>query len=834
MGIVTRLKKAAKAASLAYSMADQAASMTAQLNNSKKANNNNPKEINTAVYNDGQMWSPGTPLVPMNQGKAPWQYQYRVGRNLVVNPRSEDPRLTPFQILRRLAETHDITAMCWKMMIDQVTGDEWDIVAVDKNDREHHEEDIDAVKQFFWKPDKVHLFNDWLKPYLTDILQIDAGTLYKRRTRSGKLYSLEYVNGETIKPLIDAYGRMPLSPNAAYQQIIYGVPYGSDNQCLGFTVDDIIYRPRYPRTWSPYGFAPTEQILMKINIALRRDNHLLDFYAKGSTPDGGLYSFDKEDMTPDQIEQFSELYNDIMSGESSDRWKLKFLPKGKYIDTKAFTYDVKLDEWLARLVAVSYGVNPQAFVMMMNRSTGQLQDQQQTDIGLGPLEGYLADGFTDIIQNELGYKHLKFKYIDEKQEDAAISVTKNVEYSKAGIITIDEVRSKIGMPPLTNMPDGVPAIIQVGNDIIPLTAEYFKAKTKSQLELLALGVTQGGNKQNNEAQAKQQVINKPQDNPQAAKTSTQDKVDTSSKKDAKKAVQDELKQFEKFAISRLKKKTKREFEPSILPQELVKTLNETLQEIKEPAEIKKLFNKVENIKKQSDLVSENAKSISDMFDELKQELLDNANDVTDEDFQEKDDDSRKALLLLLLLGNFDLSEKLKPALTNMLESFSTQSINQAEKEIKDLGGSKLSSAKQKEIIADVVNKRIDFILPEIDRVTQEKISADTYKTTDINALKQAVTDSYAISNDRSDFIADVEQRTIENTARIATAKESDVVAAVLVSDGQEFDGPCIDADGQVWSLSQAEGNILQHPKCHREFTFLTKDQVEELGGIDVE
>ena len=127
------------------------------------------------VYNQGGQYSPSNPLTPQHQGFNPWQYQYQVGSNLVITPRTErEGALLPFNVLRDVAANHDITALCIKMMIDQVCGDEWDIVVADKNDREHYEDDIKEVKKFFSRPDKVHLFNDWLKPILYDSLSIDG------------------------------------------------------------------------------------------------------------------------------------------------------------------------------------------------------------------------------------------------------------------------------------------------------------------------------------------------------------------------------------------------------------------------------------------------------------------------------------------------------------------------------------------------------------------------------------------------------------------------------------------------------------------------------------
>ena len=141
------------------------------------------------VYNSGGQYSPSNPLTPQHQGFNPWQYQFQVGSNLVITPRTErEGVLLPFNVLRDVAANHDITALCIKMMIDQVCGDEWDIVVADKNDREHYEDDIKAVKKFFARPDKVHLFNDWLKPILYDTLSEDDLMLVKAFLHS-EIYS---------------------------------------------------------------------------------------------------------------------------------------------------------------------------------------------------------------------------------------------------------------------------------------------------------------------------------------------------------------------------------------------------------------------------------------------------------------------------------------------------------------------------------------------------------------------------------------------------------------------------------------------------------------------
>ena len=792
------------------------------------------------VYNQGGQYSPSNPLTPQHQGFNPWQYQYQVGSNLVITPRTErEGALLPFNVLRDVAANHDITALCIKMMIDQVCGDEWDIVVADKNDREHYEDDIKAVKKFFARPDKVHLFNDWLKPILYDTLSIDAACIFKRRTRGGKLYSLEYVDGSGIKPLIDAYGRVPLPPYAAYQQIIYGYPYGSsdkpETKTLGFTTDEISYRPRYPRSFSRYGTSPIENILMKINIALRRDSFNLAYYTDGTTPDGGIFTFDKEDMTPDQIEQFATMYNDIMAGRLKERMKLKFLPKGKYTATKEHQFDVQYDEWIARIVAIAFGVNPQQFIMMMNRSTGQLQDEQQTELGLAPLENFLNEWFTDIIQNDLGYQHLKFTYIGEKREDAAMSIKRDVEFVQSGILTIDEVRSQRGMPPITGMPDGTPPMVKVGNDVILLTEEYIKAKTQAQLEALQFGNVQAGNQSDLENKIRQaRQAGTPQNGAEAPEKLKDDKEVGQDKKDAQKAVEDEMRDFRRYVMNRLKKKTKgkRKFETEVIPLEMRDAIYERLEKADSVADVDDIFDsalwdlQVENAKKRSE------EEIQAVFDDIKHEILSHLDELDEEDMNTQGD-AKKYLLLLILLGDLDYRGKIDDVMRYVLKDYANVAVEQAVSEIRKLGG-KVTKGQRKQVVDDYVNSRMEFLNAELNRVTEEKLGNMFMQSKTIDDIKIGLEENFALKDTRSNLIADNEFHEAQNAISVRLAKETKEVAGMWVTDGIMWDENCIEANNSLWSVDYAQTHQLEHIRCHRVLHPVGKEFVEQYGGFDEE
>lgn len=814
------------------SLSDKAKSLAAQQNGVVSG-----KE---SVYNDGEAYSPSNPLEPQHQGFDPWQYQYQVGSNLVITPRMEkEGTLLPFNVLRDVAANHDITALCIKMMIDQVCGDEWDIVVADKNDREHYEDDIKAVKQFFARPDKVHLFNDWLKPILYDTLSIDAATIFKRRTRGGKLYSLEYVDGATVKPLIDCYGRVPLPPYAAYQQVIYGYPYGSSDKPatkeLGFTIDEISYRPRYPRSFSRYGTSPIEHILMKINIALRRDSTNLSYYTDGTTPDGGIFTFDKEDMTPDQIQQFATLYNDIMAGRLKERMKLKFLPKGKYTATKEHKFDIEYDEWIARVVAIAFGVNPQQFIMMMNRSTGQLQDEQQTELGLAPLENFLNEWFTDIIQNDLGYPHLKFAYVGEKREDAAMSIKRDVEFVQSGILTIDEVRSQRGMPPITGMPEGTPPMVKVGNDVILLTEEYIKAKTAAQLEALQFGNVQAGNQSDLENKIRQaRQAETPQNGAQDEGKPVDDKEDKQDAKDAQKAVQDEMRDFRRYVLNRLKKKTKgkRKFETEVIPVVVRDSIYERLEKADDVADVDDIFDsalwdlQVENAKKRSE------EEIQSVFDDIMQEIIDNLSDLDEEELNTQGS-AKKYLLLLILLGDLDYRKKIDDVMRGVLKNYANVAVEQAVSEIRKIGG-KVTKAQRKKVVDEYINSRMDFLNKELNRVTEEKLGNMFMQSETIEDIKTGLKENYALKDTRSKLIADNEFHEAQNAIAVAIAKETKEVAGMWVTDGILYDESCIEANNSLWTVDYAQTHQLEHIRCHRVLHPVGREFVEQYGGFDEE
>ena len=264
------------------------------------------------------IFSPSYPLVPPERERGRL-WDFPVGYNTLYTPRSYES--IGFDELRALAESHDITRLAIETRKDQVEKLEWTIrsrnekkPAVDAALR------IDKLIEFWRKPDGGQPFATWLREALEDVLVLDAPAFEIRRNRGSEIIGLDVVGGSTIKVLIDDTGRRPVPPAPAYEQIIHGRPWRL------LTSDELIYTPRNPRPHKAYGFSPVEQILIMVNMGLRRQMMQLQHFTEGNAPPGLLNAPDG--WSPEQIRQFQEWFDAILAGNTGSRTRLVWGPSG--------------------------------------------------------------------------------------------------------------------------------------------------------------------------------------------------------------------------------------------------------------------------------------------------------------------------------------------------------------------------------------------------------------------------------------------------------------------------------------------------------------------------
>ncbi len=229
----------------------------------------------------------------------------------------------------------------------------------------------------------------------------------------------------------------------AYQQVLKGLP------AVNYSARDIIYRPRNVRAHRVYGYSPVQQVLMTVNIALRRQLWQLDYFSEGSIPDALIGV--PANWTPDQIKQFQDYWDTEFAGDLAKRRRAKFVPgeaAAKVVQTKEPAHKDDFDEWLARIICYAFSVPPQWAVKLMNRATADNQSAQAEDEGLEPTKEWVKDLCRRDHRRRVRLARPGAAWLDE-DDGAAANEAALEGRVKLGALTLNEMRDALGLDPYT-------------------------------------------------------------------------------------------------------------------------------------------------------------------------------------------------------------------------------------------------------------------------------------------------------------------------------------------------------------------------------------------------
>jgi len=411
----------------------------------------------------GQWFGPGTPMAPQApedvQGRA-WDYPFAT--NLQWGPRTEpSDNAIDFPTLRRLADVAqgglDLLRLAIETRKDQVAAQKWTLKPRDPKRKDLEAKAEQLKRDLFYKPDGVNRYAQWQRGILEDYLTIDAVSIYKRPTAKRGIYTPEQVDGATIKRVLDAGGRTPLT-GPAYQQKLKGVA------AVDYTVDELIYAPYNVLPYRIYALGRIEQFVGIVNVALRKQLSQLQFYTEGTVPDSLLQM--PVDWQPDQIKKFQDWW-DQMAGDQVQKRRMKMIPGGNtnpYIQLKDPKLKDETDEWFARIICWCYSLSPSALVKDMNRATGQTNKETAKEEGLEPLKGWYKDLKDTILWECYGETDFEFTFLDEEVVDPKTKADVAGTLVDKKIIHVDEAREQYGMDPLTDDQRAQMGLQQVGTE----------------------------------------------------------------------------------------------------------------------------------------------------------------------------------------------------------------------------------------------------------------------------------------------------------------------------------------------------------------------------------
>ncbi len=387
-------------------------------------------------------FSPGQPTFPVTDDPSARgrRFDYPVGYNIQIQPRIETG--ISFEELRNLADAYDIVRLCIETRKDQIAKTPWEIVGKDKR-KKPDKARIKAARDLMLRPDGVNPFMTWVRMAAEETLVTDALTIEPRKNLKGDLVRLDLISGSTIKPILDADGRVPLPPDPAFQQVLKGVPTAN------FSTDDLIYAMRNPRVHKVYGFPPLEQIVLRVNTALRRDVKTLQHYTDGNIP-AGIYLAPPE-WTVDQLKELDDYFNSKLQGNTAAQNRVVFLAGGtgtQFIETRKVDLKDGFDEWLARVACFCFSIAPTAFVNQNNRATAEQQGDAALTEGLLPILLFLETTINGALERHGGFDDVEFIFQKEGAVDTLAAAKIDDINMKNGSKSIDEVREARGDDPI--------------------------------------------------------------------------------------------------------------------------------------------------------------------------------------------------------------------------------------------------------------------------------------------------------------------------------------------------------------------------------------------------
>ncbi len=447
-------------------------------------------ELEQALADQGLSWdqpfSPGRPLEPFAGYRAPARTRsYQVGENVQVTPRHGR---VSFETLKAIYNAWDVPQIICQHLINDVRSLDVSWLPADgvKTDVSA---DIEAAEAFFLCPDRRRPFRTWLAQWLQDVFRWDAGALYIRRNNAGDPIALEVVDGTTVIPLTDYFGRVPMDEDdagadpgdeldgemvPAYAQVIMGMPW------TWLAAEDLIYQPLNPVPESQYGLAPLEKVMLTGNTDVRFQMHFLEAFTDSSMP-AGLMEAPPDMSDPAQLQEWQDVWDALMVGDQAMLRRIRWVPSGtKFTATKNSDFDEKFPLYLMRRACAAYGVVPAdlGFTETVNKSSGDSQIDIQFRVGTRPPIRHVEDILSLFAQRDLGLK-VKLQIDDGREvEDRVATAQAHSIYIQAGVESPDEVRDEIGKP--TDKTQAVSRFIQTRQGITML--EALLGQTKNPID----------------------------------------------------------------------------------------------------------------------------------------------------------------------------------------------------------------------------------------------------------------------------------------------------------------------------------------------------------------
>ena len=355
------------------------------------------------------------------------------------------PKATPAN-LRRFAET-PIVRRAINVIKDRIAAMDWQ-VRLRRGVRTADVTDVDlklrVLRQVLEEPNEADSFRTLIEQVIEDALTGGFGAIEMEQTGDlNRPAMLWPVDGASIRVNSRWDGS---ADTPRYFQVAPGHLEGSG---VELTDRQLMYIRTNPRSFTPFGLGPLEVAFETISEFLSAHRYAGKLAANTVTQ----YAIWLNESTPTQHDRMTRWWQDEIEGTG----KVPFISTEHKPEVLKFAQGTDADlrlswqEFLIRMVANAFGLPPMMLGLEgdVNRSTASEMADEAFRGAISPLAILLAEHITrDLFGKCIGWREFEFTFNELSARDEETELAVQVQLLKAGVLTVDEVRSMRGLAPL--------------------------------------------------------------------------------------------------------------------------------------------------------------------------------------------------------------------------------------------------------------------------------------------------------------------------------------------------------------------------------------------------
>ena len=426
------------------------------------------------------IWSKlrGTPLMKTPRHVTPYRWSSGIGDY-------KSGQRVSFEQMRLAYEQNSVIRACVDTILAEAENAEWDIVPAEEdgedvkraaeefakdwgaeNDvtdiellrevakirheklKEDQENRIRALRKFFEQPNDDDDFVSFFHKVMHDVLVLDAGCVEKELGSNGKCAALWPVAGETVRVFSDEHGQI--------LKYVQGEQVASPRE---FDEDAMIYIISNPRTSVPYGFSPLETLHREVATDLFQLGFTAKFFENNGIPPGILTMYGGSEqefmrfLRQVEVQKAKNPSSVIVTNMNNEEGDMKYIPlRGQGKDDSDGYVDLSL--WLVKRICSVYRVSPSQIGYVengggLNSSAPEKQKQIHNSKAVKPLLNLFERKMTaHVIHRSFNMYDLKFSFTYTDPENEEKEHERDSKDLEDGLVTINEIRKKRGMPPV--------------------------------------------------------------------------------------------------------------------------------------------------------------------------------------------------------------------------------------------------------------------------------------------------------------------------------------------------------------------------------------------------